>query len=167
MDTEKELDVLLKECGSLVTKESNIDLIMEKMADFATNLLQADRCSIFFYDEIKNELWTKVAQGIDEIRICAKKGIAGYAALSKEIQIVADAYDDNRFNQEIDKQTGYRTRSVLAVPMVDQNNNTLGVFQVLNKKDSVFTDNDARLLQRISSCALDSIENALLDYKLK
>ena len=167
MNTEQKLNILL-EFGKEVTRESDLDRLLFLMANFARNLLTSDRCSIFLYDEKKEELWTKVAHGVnDDIRINAHKGIAGSAALSQENQIIVDAYKDFRFNPEIDKKTGYHTKTILAVPLIDHTNKTIGVFQILNKLDGVFGDEDVELLQLISNYASASIENALLAYKLK
>lgn len=167
MDTEKKLNILL-EFGKQVAKENDLDRLLLLMANFARNLLIADRCSIFLYDEKKEELWTKVAHGINnDIRINAHKGIAGNAALSQENQIIVDAYKDFRFNPDIDKTTGYHTTTILAVPLIDHNDKTIGVFQILNKLDGFFGQEDVELLQLISNYASASIENALLTYKLK
>ncbi len=167
MNTEKKLNILL-EFGKEVARENDLDRLLLLMANFARNLLTSDRCSIFLYDEKKEELWTKVAHGInDDIRINANQGIAGSAAMSQENQIIVDAYKDFRFNPEIDKKTGYHTKTILAVPLVDHSDKTIGVFQILNKHDGIFGNEDVELLQLISNYASASIENALLTYKLK
>lgn len=167
MDTQKKLDTLL-EFGKEVAKENDLDKLLLHMANFARKLLDADRCSIFIYEEDKNELWTRVAHGIEgDIRIDAKKGIAGNAATSQKNQVIEDAYQDFRFNPAIDKKTGYHTKTILAVPLIDHLNKTVGVFQVLNKHNGVFGKSDIRLLQLISNHASASIENALLTYKVK
>jgi len=167
MDTQKKLNTLL-EFGKEVAKENDLDRLLLLMANFARNLLDSDRCSIFLYDEKKEELWTKVAHGInDDIRINAHRGIAGSAALSQENQIIVDAYKDFRFNPDIDKKTGYHTTTILAVPLIDHTDKTIGVFQILNKIKGLFGAEDVELLQLISNYASASIENALLTYKLK
>jgi response regulator RpfG family c-di-GMP phosphodiesterase len=163
---EQQLSILLQ-FGKVINKTRSLDGVLETMASFARDLLQADRCSIFVYDKEKDELWSKVAHEIHPIRISTKKGVAAYAALSKETQIVVDAYNDYRFNPEVDKTTGYLTQTILAVPLLDNQENTIGVFQALNKKQGVFTNVDAEMLLLISNYAASAIENAILYDKLR
>ena len=163
---EKQLAILL-EFGKVINKTKSLDDVLESMANFARDILQVDRCSIFIYDKNKDELWSKVAHEVHPIRITAKRGLAGYAALSKETQIVVDAYNDYRFNREVDKATGYLTHTILSVPLLDNQENTIGVFQALNKKQGIFTNVDAELLLLISNYAASAIENAILYDKLR
>ena len=79
---EKQLAILL-DFGKTINSTKSLDDVLISMADFAKKILQADRCSIFIYDREKEELWSKVAHVIEPIRISAKKGVAGYAALSQ------------------------------------------------------------------------------------
>lgn len=163
---EKQLAILL-EFGKVINKTKSLDDVLESMARFARDILQADRCSIFIYDKNKDELWSKVAHEVHPIRISAKKGVAGYAALSKDTQIVVDAYNDYRFNPDVDKATGYLTHTILSVPLLDNQENTIGVFQALNKKVGIFTNVDAELLLLISNYAASAIENAILYDRLR
>ena len=166
MDNQEQLRILL-EFGELVSHEHNLVKLLNIMADYAKNLLQADRCSIFLYDKDRDELWTQVAHGTEEIRIPSSRGIAGYAALSKEIQVVVDAYNDFRFHKDIDTATGYRTKTIIAVPLVNAQDEVVGVFQALNKLDGLFNRLDVELLMLISNFAGAAIENSLLYAKIK
>lgn len=162
MTAQKKVDLLL-EFAKIMAKENELNALLNIMANYAKDLVHADRCSIFLYDPHEDELWTTVAHNTNEtIRISADSGVAGYAALSKEIQIVVDAYNDFRFNPEIDQVTGYTTKSILTVPLLNHNDEVLGVFQALNKDDGLFTTDDAEMLLLISNYAAKSIENALL-----
>ena len=163
---EKQLAILL-EFGKVINKIKSLDDVLESMASFARDILQADRCSIFIYNKEKEELWSKVAHKVHPIHFSAKKGVAGYAALSKETQIVVDAYNDYRFNPDVDKMTGYLTQTILSVPLLDNQENTIGVFQALNKKESIFTNIDAEILLLISNYAASAIENAILYDRLR
>ena len=158
---------ILLEFGKVINKTKSLDSVLASMATYASEIVNADRCSIFVYDQKNDELVSKVSQNIEPIRISAKKGVAGYAALSKETHIVVDAYNDYRFNPDVDKATGYLTKSILAVPLLDNHDNTIGVFQALNKKESVFTNQDAEILLLISNYAASAIENAILYDKLR
>lgn len=163
---EKQLAILL-DFGKTINSTKSLDDVLISMADFAKKILQADRCSIFIYDREKEELWSKVAHVIEPIRISAKKGVAGYAALSQETQIVVDAYNDYRFNPDVDKTTGYLTQTILSVPLLNNREETIGVFQALNKKNGIFTNIDAELLLLISNYAASTIENARLHDLLR
>lgn len=162
---EYQLHTLL-EFGKVINKTKTLNSVLETMAHFARDILNADRCSIFVYDKKTDELYSKVAHDTEPIRVTSKRGVAGYAALSKETQIVVDAYNDYRFNSEVDKATGYLTKTILAVPLLDNHENTIGVFQVLNKKDTIFTNVDAEMLLLISNYAASAIENAILYDKI-
>ncbi|APF18464.1 HDIG domain-containing protein [Caldithrix abyssi DSM 13497] len=125
--------------------------------------LNAERCTVFLIDFERDELWSKIAMGVqEEIRFSLDKGIAGHVARTGEILNIKDAYADPRFNPEVDKKTGYRTRNLLTMPMRNKKNEIIGVFQVLNKKEGSFTAEDIELLKAISSIAATAIENASL-----
>jgi|GEM_PF-308219 len=120
------------------------DAVLHEMLRFITlktgELLNADRTTIFLLDEEKNELWSTVAKGegsdSEEIRINAAQGIAGEVATFKKIvNIPYDFYDDPRSNtaKETDKKTGYRTYTLLAVPLLDEQGDLVAVVQSLNK----------------------------------
>ncbi len=141
----------------------DLETLLFRIMDVVGENLQADRCTVFLLDEERNELWSKVAMGVrKEIRFPANKGIAGFVATTGEVLNIPDAYQDYRFNPEIDKKTGYHTKSILTMPMRNKRNEIIGVFQVLNKKEGAFTKADEELLQAISNIAAASIENAQL-----
>ena len=82
-----------------------------------TEMLDADRSTLFLFDAKSNELWSLVAEGLDtkEIRFPAGAGIAGSCLTSGKVINIPDAYADARFNPEVDLKTGYRTRSILCI----------------------------------------------------
>ena len=115
--------------------------------------MQADRCTVFIYDKEKDELWSKVALGMDsqEIRFPATKGLAGYVVKTGETLNIEDAYNDLRFNKDVDLKTGYKTKTILCMPIKNNNQEIIGAFQVLNKANGTFTKNDEDLLSSISA----------------
>ena len=155
---------LLLQFGGVVYKETRLDKLLELIAAQVKKILNCDRCTVFILDKKTDELWSKVAQGIQntEIRMPSSKGIAGKAASSGRIINIADAYESPLFNPEIDRITGYRTRTILAVPLKDVGGNIMGVFQVINKNVGHFDGDDEAVLQLISSIAASAIENAQL-----
>ncbi|MBI5744698.1 MAG: GAF domain-containing protein [Elusimicrobia bacterium] len=166
-ELQNRLDLLLQ-FGGVIYKENRLDKLLELIAAQVRRILDCDRCTVFILDKKKRELWSKVAQGLgkSEIRIPADKGIAGEAASTASTVNIPDAYADPRFNPEIDKITGYRTKSILAVPLKDVSGELIGVFQVINKNGGVFGGDDAAVLQLIGSIAASAIDNAQLCEKL-
>ncbi len=157
--------IALSEIARTVNAQANLDKLLITIAEQTKMVLNADRCSVFLFDKDKNELWSKVALGIDEseeIRFSADKGFAGYAVKTGETIRIKDAYNDSRFNKEIDKHTGYRTYNLLCMPMRNIKFEIIGAFQVLNKKDGDFTDADEDILLAIGTNAGIAIENNLL-----
>jgi HD-GYP domain-containing protein (c-di-GMP phosphodiesterase class II) len=112
----------------------------------------------------KKELWSRIAQGLRdlEIRFPMHLGIAGSVATTGETINIPDAYQDSRFNPEVDRKTGYRTRSILTMPMRNKRGEVIGVFQCLNKEGGAFTREDEQLLEALSSQTAIAIENAQL-----
>ena len=154
----------LSKIARTVNAEANLDKLLITIAEQTKLVLNADRCSVFLYDKDKNELWSKVALGIDseEIRFSADKGFAGYVVKTGETLKIKDVYHDSRFNKEIDKHTGYKTYNMLCMPIRNIKYEIIGVFQVLNKKDGDFTDSDEEILLAIGTNAGIAIENNVL-----
>ncbi|OGR51666.1 MAG: hypothetical protein A2049_10205 [Elusimicrobia bacterium GWA2_62_23] len=155
---------LLVNFGGVVSKETNLNKLLELIAEQVKTILNCDRCSVFILDRQTNELWSKVALGMQhtEIRVPFGKGIVGHVASSGQIINIKDAYQDQRFNHDLDRLTGYRTRSVLAVPLKNVGGSIIGVFEAMNKNGTPFAVEEEGILQLISSLAASGIENAQL-----
>ncbi len=156
--------VALVKIGQSVSAETNIDELIRVIAEETKEAIQADRCTVFLYDKKNNELWSKVALGMEnsEIRFPADKGLAGHCVKTGETINIKDAYNDSRFNPEVDNKTGYKTKTILCMPIKNLQNEIVGAFQVLNKLDGYFTDEDEDLLVAIGSSAGIALENAQL-----
>src|SRR3954469_1286535 len=151
-----------------MNSQRELSALLDLIAREAISLLDCDRASIFLLDSERNELWSKVALGSDEIlRFDARRGIAGTTALTGATINVRDAYSDPRFYTGIDDRTGYRTRNLLAVAMHNQPGETVGAFEVLNKRLGVFTSRDEESLGALASHAASAIETAQLIGELK
>lgn len=163
--------VSLVKISQSITALTDIDELLKVIAEETKNAIQADRCTVFLWDKDSDELWSKVALGIDdskEIRFPADKGLAGYVVKTGEALNIPDAYSDPRFNPEVDKNTGYHTKTILCMPITNNNREIIGAFQVLNKIDGVFTKNDEDLLIAIGGSASIALENAqLFDKQLQ
>ena len=156
--------VSLVKIGRSITAVTDINVLLKVIAEETKIAIQADRCTVFMYDKDKNELWSKVALGMDsqEIRFPADRGLAGYVVKTGEPLNIPDAYNDSRFNPDIDKETGYRTKTILCMPIKNNNKEIIGAFQVLNKLNGVFTKGDEDLLAAIGGSASIALENAQL-----
>lgn len=159
----------LLQVGRTIAIETNIDSLLTIIAQQIQQALQADRCTVFLLDDENNELWSKVALGLEmqEIRFSANKGLAGHVAMSGETINIKNAYESEYFNKDIDLQTGYKTRNILCMPIRNLSHQIVGVFQVLNKFNGDFTQKDEDLLIAIGSSAGIALENANLFSKQK
>jgi HD-GYP domain-containing protein (c-di-GMP phosphodiesterase class II) len=160
---------LLARFGRMVAAETHLDSLLTIIAEEVRNILSADRCSVFLVDPYKGELWTKIALGMEEkiLRIPLGQGIAGFVAKTGSAVNIRDAYKDTRFAQDLDRITGYQTRSVLAVPLRGRDGKSLGVFEVLNKSKGSFNEEDEGLLRILATMAGTFIENATLYEDLR
>ena len=152
------------EASKIVNSTLDIDTLLDTILRVATQSTAADRGTLYLVDEQANELWSKVAQGKNmvEIRLPLGKGLAGYVAKTGETMNIADAYKDPRFNPEIDRKSGYRTKNVLCMPMRDKESKIVGVFQLLNKRDGPFGREDEAFIEALSVHAAIAVENARL-----
>jgi phosphoserine phosphatase RsbU/P len=160
----RNLNALLRVSKSLAT-EIRLDNLLQVIVQEAAEVLDADRATLFLYDESRNELWSKTTQRLEikEIRIPLGIGIAGTVAKTRTPINIPDAYADARFNASFDKETGYRTRSILCMPLIGNGDKLIGVIQVLNKKDQeVFNGADESLLGGLSAHITVALERARL-----
>ena len=150
------------EVASVMSATLEHDALLEIIMNKVTDILYADRSSLFLVDDIQRKLWSKIIQGEETKRINLPlgKGVAGWCALTGEVLNIKDAYDDKLFNPEVDQQTGYKTNTILCVPLVDTRGRIVGVIQALNKKQGHFTIQDQLTLEAIASQAAISLENA-------
>jgi transcriptional regulator with GAF, ATPase, and Fis domain len=152
----------------------NIDEILTRVVTEIQSILKADRCTLYLVDRERKELYSKVlqAESLVEIRLpLTKSSIAGYSAITGKIVNIRDAYDDLElkfidrdlcFDVRWDKESGYRTKSVLTIPIpVKAEGNIIGVFQALNKVDG-FSDSDIAAMKQLSYLLGIAVNNALL-----
>lgn len=147
-----------------VTSEIDLGTMLQKVMKEATKMLNAERSTLFLNDEKKEELFSRIAQGdsIGEIRLPNHVGIAGAVFASGETINIPYAYADLRFNPVFDKKTGYFTRSILCVPIINKDGKTIGVTQVLNKHNGTFTSEDESRLKAFTAQVSIALENAKL-----
>ena len=147
----RNLNALL-EVSRALGAEMHLDSLLPVIIHKTTEMMDAERSSLFIYDPESDELWSKVAEGMGEkvIRLPAGVGIAGDVAETLETANIPDAYDDPRFNPEFDKQTNFKTKSILCMPMTTRAGELIGVIEVLNKTDGgTFQESDEKLLEAL------------------
>jgi len=152
------------ELVSEITSELDLSSLLQRIMGEATRMLKADRSTLFLNDEKTGELFARVAQGdgLGEIRFPNTAGIAGTVFQTGESINIPYAYADLRFNPQLDKQTGYFTRSILCVPVVSKDGRTIGVTQVLNKRGGPFTGEDEQRLKAFTAQVSIALQNAKL-----
>jgi sigma-B regulation protein RsbU (phosphoserine phosphatase) len=159
--TPQQLRTILDVARAL-TVTTDLDELLHRIAQSTCTMLGCQRASIFLHDPKSDELWSKVAIDSDPIRVPAGSGIVGHAFRHNASVHVPDAYADSRFNADFDKRSGFVTRNLLAVPMIDWDRQPVGVLQALNKKGD-FGPTDAALLGLLA----DQAGVALQRWKLQ
>ena len=154
----------LLEVARAIASERDLDVLLGVILRETTQVVDADRGTLFLIDPDTGELWSKIADGMGknaEIRFPGTVGIAGHVASTGLTVLLQDAYDDPHFNRQVDRDTGYRTRSLLAVPMRTMRGEIVGVLQVLNKRHGPFDQDDADVLSALAGQAAAAIQNAI------
>ncbi|MDF1881184.1 GAF domain-containing protein [Sulfurimonas sp. MAG313] len=152
----------IAEFGKQLLSDTSLDNALLFIADQARDLVHADRCSIFMYDKEADMLWTKLADGIGRIAISTTSGIAGDTYTKGEAQVVNDPYTDKRFLTGIDKKSGYETKNMITVPIFDSQRVVIGLFQLLNKSDGDFLDEDLKVLTFFANYISGTLELSFL-----
>lgn len=168
LEHEQKKVALVQEVSRALSETGDLDALLALIITKVTELMEADRSTLFVVTEDGRQLWSKVSQGSArvEIRLDLGEGIAGWVAQTREIVNIPDAYADQRFQPAFDLRSGYRTRSILSVPMLGALGGLVGVLQVLNKQDGPFTHADEELLVALASQAAIAIENARLYHSV-
>src|ERR1043165_1822961 len=163
---EKKKVALVQEVSRALSGAGDLDTLLELILRKVTELMEADRSTLFVVTEDGKQLWSKVSQGGARIRLDLGEGIAGWVAETRKIVNIPDAYADTRFQPAVDHKSGYRTRSILTVPMLGALGGLVGVLQVLNQQEGPFTHADEELLLALAAQAAIAIENARLYHSL-
>jgi serine phosphatase RsbU (regulator of sigma subunit)/anti-sigma regulatory factor (Ser/Thr protein kinase) len=162
---EEELQVF-EEVGLALSNERNVETLLPLIVDKLTEVVDADRGTLYLIDEEKDELVSKILQDdtgrLTEIRLKIGEGVSGYVAQTGETVNIFSAKEDPHFARWIDQSSGYETKTMLCTPMRNAQREIIGVVQLLNKIDGVFTPRDEAILTVLSSQAAIAIENAQL-----
>ncbi|WP_044244159.1 PP2C family protein-serine/threonine phosphatase [Chondromyces apiculatus] len=150
------------EVSRRLAAQHELDDVLELILHTGREVLDADRGTVFLYDAPRKELYSRVATGGTSIRFPASRGIAGECARTRKTIVVNDCYADPRFNPEVDRQTGYRTRCLIAVPLIGIDHELVGVLQMLNTSGNRFTLDDQTIAELLAAQAAVAIQRTLL-----
>ncbi|KAL4235697.1 hypothetical protein ACF0H5_004090 [Mactra antiquata] len=167
-------DFLLAVTKSIFQDIVSMDTVIMKIMNYAKKLVNADRASLFLVDTSTNELYARIFDTgkVDEklpskeIRFPIDKGVAGHVASTGEVLNIADAYTDRRFNREVDMQTGYRTKSILCMPIYIRGS-IIGVVQMVNKLNGTFTKSDEESFETFAIYCGLALHHAKLYEKIR
>lgn len=152
----------------IITASMSVEDVMKTLVDFICECLDCERATVFAVDRVNQELWSKVAKGSTiTIKIPLHKGVAGYVATTANALNIRDAYKDERFDPSNDQRTGYKTKTILTVPMFNGEGEVDGVLQAINKhadpngNPRYFDRNDMGLLEMVANLASSSVNNTI------
>lgn len=170
--TEKEVLETIFNTTSKISKEIDFENTLNMLAEMVQSMLVAERCTLWIVDYDKQQLWTKVAQGLDKkITIPMDSGIVGKTLEERKALVINDPYSHPDFNQEVDIATGYVTRSIVTMPIYDSHKEKIiGVYQALNKQSNVdysFNESDLKYLQLASTFTGQIYESMMLNKELE
>ena len=144
----------------------DLDTMLSEVVDVSRNILDADRGTVFLYDESTDELVVRVATELGQIRIPSDKGIVGESAQTRKLINVPDCYADPRFNRAIDKETGYRSRCMLTIPLLGFEDSLVGVLQILNKNGGTFDEQDEVIATALAAQAAVGVHRAKITEQI-
>src|SRR5438105_1220493 len=163
--TPRDLEPILSVASKLAAP-FELETMLAEVVDARTRVLHGDRGSVWLYDRDADELVLRVANEIKEVRIPAGTGIVGTCARTREIINVLYCYADARFDASTDKRTGYRTRCLLTLPLVDHKGILVAVMQLLNKADGVFDAADESLGRVLAAQCAVALQRTLMMQEL-
>ena len=152
---------------SRLFEEKELSKTLFLLTDLGKTLVNSDRASFWFWDKRKHVAWTLAALGIDTITVPENKGLVGAAMSGNEILIINNPYEDSRFNPEVDKNSGYHTKSILTMPVTNSEGVVIGAYQAVNKintdgSDGIFTEEDVKRLSLATAFCGRSLESYVL-----
>jgi signal transduction histidine kinase len=154
----------LVEIGLALSSTLDVEALLSLVVERAAQLVGADGATLFLVDPASGELWSKVLRGtrLREIRLPPGRGIAGAVARSGRPAAVSDAYADGRFDPDVDRRSGYRTRSIACAPLLARGGKVVGVLEVVHRRPGAFDAGAQRLVAAVASQAAVAVENARL-----
>ncbi len=156
------------EIGAALASIRDLDALLMLVIDRVSKLVDAEAATVFLVDDEKGELWSRVMRGsaLREIRVPIGSGVAGSVIKNGRTAVLDDAYEDPRFNKEIDRRSGFRTRSMIAAPLLHASGKSLGVLQVLHRKVNAFSAEDVAIVEAVAAQIAAVLDNVILYERL-
>ncbi len=153
---------------AIIAAENNLEKLLMHLADLGKEIVIADRCTVWLHKPAEHKIWTMAAHNMDRIIVAEESGFVGHCVMTGENVIVDDAYQDERFNKQIDIDTGYRTKSVLCIPFRNTEGIVIGAFQAINhiSSETNFNEADVEILTLAATYAGKSLESSILRNEL-
>jgi len=160
---------MLLELGQIITSEMNLDSLPQVIIEQTNQFMNTEGCSVFMFDAENDQLWSLVSTDLEknEIRFATSHGVMGSVFQNKTPLIINDPYSNPLFFPDVDKRTGFRTRNILCIPLINREKECIGTLQTLNKRTGDFTEEDQELLTSASHYITIALENAKLYEDLK
>ena len=159
-----------------IASTNDLDQVLMYMADMGREMIAADRCTVWVLDRERQQLWTRVAHGVEEIRMPAHSGLVGHAIRTEQPVFIDDAYTDTTYRDmlkdgalKIDQQTGYRTKAIIVVPFRNNDGEIFGSYQAINKmtEEEVFSEKDLEYISLAASYSGKSLESVQLQREIE
>ncbi len=168
LSNSQKMELLLSYAGK-IAETRELDNLLYEIATMGKLLIGADRSTVWLLNKKRETLWTKVAHGIPTIEVPMYSGVVGESVRTGEIIVSNNPYELPYFNPEVDKNTGYKTESLLTIPLFNDIDEPLGAFQCVNKiaGDKKFDDEDVKLLQLVAGYAQKSLVAAMLALEIE
>jgi GAF domain-containing protein len=160
MDSEKLAK--LSKLNQLMLKQDSLQNSLQEAGDLIKEILEVDRVSIFVYEETNNLVWTYRADNLGKVVFSANYGVVGYVVKHKTIKVVHDTAKDKNFYNEVDKETGYHTKNLLAVPILDPRDKLIGVIEFINKLHGAFSPKDINIANMFAKYISEPLQYMLL-----
>jgi GAF domain-containing protein len=144
--TEVQMQAKLVEFAKKLLHKKSLPEGLPLISEYSKEIIGADRCSVFIYDDINQEFWTTISDGVDEIIIAKDEGIVGQTMLNAEGIIENDLEMNPNFLFTVDKKTGYKTKNLITAPIFNDEKEIIGVLELLNKEGG-FNDTDLKYMK--------------------
>ena len=165
MQAEEMLEKIFYYMNQLVD-EKEFDATIRLLTDLGRTLVNSERASFWYWDKGKHQYWTLAASDSGRITVPEGSGIVGASITTKEVIVINNPYEDSRFNPQVDKETGYVTRSILCMPVTNARGEVIGAYQAINKlgedENSGFDDQDVKHLALVAVFSAKTLESDML-----
>jgi GAF domain-containing protein len=148
--------------GKRLAQHENLENALSEISEEAKAIISAERCSIFMVDFNSQMIWSKLSDGIGKIVLGIDTGIVGETIKAKNPIMVNNPYEDPRFSPKIDDKSGFVTRNILAIPILNSKQEVIGVIQMLNKHTGDFTYDDEGIMNFFANYVSGTMELALM-----